>query len=48
MGADGFVDNWIKSTIRIDLFTNQRNNVTLRNLKSTFRVELVPLNKLWP
>ena len=47
MGADGFVDNWIKNTIRTDLLANLWNNATLNNLKSTFRVDLVPLNKVW-
>jgi hypothetical protein len=45
MGADGFVDNWIKNTIRTDLLANLWNNATLNNLKSIFKVDLVPLNK---
>jgi len=48
MGSDGFVDHWIKNTKRTDLLANLWNNEILNNLNSTFRVDLVPLNKVWP
>ncbi len=48
MGADEFVDNLIKSFIKTDLLTNLWINLTLNNLKSKFRVDLVPLKKVWP
>lgn len=48
MGADGFSDQWIRSTDRIDLLCNLWNNEVLKLLRKSFKVELIPLNKVWP
>lgn len=48
MGFDGFVDRWIRDTKRPDLLADLWNNNCLQGLKDTFRVEMVPLNKVWP
>lgn len=37
MGADGFVDNLIKSSIKNDLLANLWNNLTLSNFGHKFQ-----------
>jgi hypothetical protein len=48
MGADGFVDEWIRTTDHTRLLRNLWNNQTLSQMRDTFKVDLVPLNKVWP
>lgn len=48
LGADGFSGQWLRSTDRIDLLYNLWNNDVLKMLRKSFKVELIPLNKVWP
>jgi hypothetical protein len=48
VGSDGMVDFWIKKTERKNLLMDLWNNDLLEKMPSTFRVDLVPLNKVWP
>jgi hypothetical protein len=48
MGSDGFVDEWIRKAEKKHLLSDLWNNRTLRGMKDTFKVDLVPLNKVWP
>lgn len=48
MGADGFVDEWLKKAEKKHLLSDLWNNRTLSRMRDTFKVELVPLNKVWP
>ena len=48
MGADGFVDVWIRKAEKKELLQDLWNERLLSGMRNTFKVELVPLNKVWP
>ena len=48
MGQDGFIDIWIKRTGRSDFLCNIWRQDIIESINNFYRVDLVPLNKVWP
>lgn len=48
MEVDGFVDSWIRTAEKKVLLQDLWNERTLSRMRDTFKVDLVPLNKVWP
>lgn len=48
IGFDSISDTWIKITGCTFLLKDLWNNNNLQLLKSSFRTDLIPLNKVWP
>ena len=48
MGADGFVDVWIRKSEKKELLQDLWNESLIKGMRNIFKVELVPFNKVWP